>query len=111
LRTYPRAPARNAATTVSSSECMVSASTPISGLAAVMASHADVPSTPALSLLGVLSIVVFWMAVGPLLGLAAVGLALEAPDRRPFRGQRLADVAAVLGALVSVAGVVLAFVG
>jgi hypothetical protein len=64
-----------------------------------------------LSLLGVLSIVVFWMAVPPLSGVAAVGLALDARDRRPFRGRRLADVACALGALVTVAGLVLAFVG
>ena len=64
-----------------------------------------------LSLLGVLSILVFWMAVPPLFGVAAVALALDARDRRPFRGQRLADVAGVLGALVTVVGLVLAFVG
>jgi hypothetical protein len=62
-------------------------------------------------LLAVLSIVVFWMAVPPLLGVAAVGLALDARDRRPLRGQRLANVAGVLGALATVAGLVLAFVG
>jgi hypothetical protein len=59
----------------------------------------------------VVSILVFWMAVPPLFGVAAVGLALDARVRRPFRGQRLADAACVLCALVTGTGLVLAFFG
>ena len=51
------------------------------------------------------------MAVPVLFGIAAVGLALDARDRRPFHGQHLADVAGVLGAVAAVAGLVLALVG
>jgi F0F1-type ATP synthase assembly protein I len=64
-----------------------------------------------LGILAVLSIVAFWMAVPPILGTAAVALAIDARDRRPFRGEWVATLGGVLGGLGVVAGLVLSFVG
>ena len=61
--------------------------------------------------LAVLSNMVFWMAVPPIFGVAAVALAMDARDRRPFRGEWLANVAGVLGALGTVAALVLSCIG
>jgi F0F1-type ATP synthase assembly protein I len=63
-----------------------------------------------LAVLAVLSIVAFWLAVPPIFGIAAIALALDARDRRPFRHDGVATVAGVLGALGTVAGLVLSCV-
>lgn len=64
-----------------------------------------------LGIVAALSFVVFWMAVTPIFGVGAVLLARDARDRRPFRGEAMATVGAVLGALGTVAAVVFSFVG
>ncbi len=47
----------------------------------------------------VLSLVVFWLAVPPVFGVAALALTRDARDRRPSRGQALAAIGAVLAGL------------
>jgi F0F1-type ATP synthase assembly protein I len=61
-----------------------------------------------LGVLAVLSIVAFWMAVPPIFGVAAVALAVDARDRRPFRHDWVATLAGVLGVVGTAAGLVLA---
>jgi len=51
----------------------------------------------------VLSVVVFWLALPPVFGVAALMLARDARDRRPFRGEALAITGAVLAILGTVA--------
>jgi hypothetical protein len=53
----------------------------------------------------------FWLAVPPIFGVAAVALALDARDRRPFRHEAAATVAGVLGAPGTVAGLALSCIG
>jgi hypothetical protein len=60
-----------------------------------------------LGVLALLSLGVFWMAVTPILGVAAVLLAKDARDRRPFRGEAMATAGGVLGVLAVVGGLVL----
>ena len=64
-----------------------------------------------LSVLAVLSTVAFWMAVPPLFGVAAVTLAIDARDRRPFRREWLATLATTLGIVGAGAGLLLSCVG
>lgn len=64
-----------------------------------------------LGVLAVLSNVAFWMAVPPIIGTAAVVLAMDARDRRPFRHDWIATLAAALGAIGAAAGLVLSCVG
>jgi hypothetical protein len=71
-------------------------------------------STRAALVLGVLAVLsdgAFWLAVPPIFGIAAVALALDARDRRPFHHDWTATVAGVLGALATVAGLVLSCIG
>ena len=56
----------------------------------------------------VLSVVVFWLALPPVFGVAALMLARDARDRRPFRGEALAITGAVLAILGTVAAFVIA---
>ena len=53
----------------------------------------------------VASLVVFWLAVPPVFGVAALMLARDARDRRPFRG----EAAAITGAVLATLGTVAAF--
>jgi hypothetical protein len=46
---------------------------------------------------------VFWLALPPVFGIAALTLARDARDRRPFRGEAIAVGGAVLAALGTVA--------
>jgi hypothetical protein len=64
----------------------------------------------ALAILSCLSVAVFWMAIPPVFGVAAVTAAVDARDRRPFRGEATATVALVLGSLGTVVGVVFALI-
>lgn len=64
-----------------------------------------------LGALAVLSFVVFWLAVTPIFGIAALVLARDARDRAPFRGETMATVGAVLGGLGIVAGLAMSLVG
>jgi hypothetical protein len=57
----------------------------------------------ALGVLTVLSVVVFWLALPPVFGVAALTLARDARDRRPFRGEPIAIIGAVLATLATVA--------
>jgi hypothetical protein len=57
----------------------------------------------------VLSFLVFWLAVTPVFGVAALTLALDARDRRPFRGEALAITGAVLAILGMVATLAFSF--
>jgi hypothetical protein len=71
-------------------------------------------STRAALVLGVLavaSIVAFWLAVPPIFGVAAMALALDARDRRPFPHEWTATLAGVLGVLGTVAGLALSCTG
>ena len=56
----------------------------------------------------VLSVVVFWLALPPVFGVAALMLARDARDRRPFRGEAAATTGAVLAILGTVAAFVIA---
>jgi CHASE2 domain-containing sensor protein len=56
-----------------------------------------------LGVLAAASLVVFWLALPPVFGVAALVLALDARDRRPFRGEAVAVIGAVVGALGMVA--------
>ena len=56
----------------------------------------------------VLSVVVFWLALPPVFGVAALMLARDARDRRPFRGEALAITGAVLAILGTVAAFAIA---
>ena len=58
-----------------------------------------------LGLLAVASLVVFWLALPPVFGVAALTLVRDARDRRPFRGESVA----VIGAVLAVLGTVAAF--
>lgn len=62
-------------------------------------------------ILAALSFVVFWMAITPIFGVAAVLLARDARDRRPFRGEAMATVGGILGALGTIAAIVACIVG
>ena len=53
----------------------------------------------------VLSVVVFWLALPPVFGVAALMLARDARDRRPFRG----EAAAIAGAVLATLGTLAAF--
>ena len=56
-----------------------------------------------LGILTVVSLAVFWLALPPVFGVAALALARDARDRRPFRGEVIAAIGAVLAALGTVA--------
>jgi len=56
-----------------------------------------------LGVIAVLSLAVFWLALSPVFSVAAMVLARDARDRRPFRGEALAVAGAVLAALGTVA--------
>jgi hypothetical protein len=56
-----------------------------------------------LGVLAVLSLAVFWLALPPVFAVAALALARDARDRRPFRGEAIAMTGAVLAALGLVA--------
>ena len=58
-----------------------------------------------LGVLAVASLAVFWLALPPVFAVAALALARDARDRRPFRGEALA----VTGAVLAVLGMVAAF--
>jgi hypothetical protein len=64
-----------------------------------------------LGILAALSFIVFWMAITPILGVAAVVLARDARDCRPFHGETLATVGGILGALGTIAAIVACIVG
>ena len=56
-----------------------------------------------LGVLAVLSLAVFWLALPPVFGVAALVLARDARDRRPFRGEAIAVTGAILAALGTMA--------
>ena len=56
----------------------------------------------------VLSVVVFWMALPPVFGVAALTLARDARDRRPFRGEAIAVIGAALATLGTLASFAIA---
>ena len=56
-----------------------------------------------LGLVTIASLVVFWLALPPVFGVAALTLARDARDRRPFRGETIAAIGAVLAGLATVA--------
>ena len=64
-----------------------------------------------LGLLAVASLVVFWLAVPPVFGVAALILARDARDRRPFRGEAVAVIGAVLAVLGTVAAFAVSAIG
>ena len=59
----------------------------------------------------VLSVGAFWLAVPPVFGVAALVLARDARDRRPFRGEAVAVTGAVLATLGTVAAFALTAIG
>ena len=59
----------------------------------------------------VASLVVFWLAVPPVFGVAALMLARDARDRRPFRGEAVAAISAVLAVLGTVAAFAVSAIG
>jgi hypothetical protein len=59
----------------------------------------------------VASLVVFWLALPPVFGVAALTLARDARDRRPFRGEAIAVAGAVVAALGTVAAFVACAIG
>jgi hypothetical protein len=61
--------------------------------------------------LAVLSLGVFWLALTPVFGVAALVLARDARDRRPFRGEAIAVTGAILAALGTVAAFALTAIG
>jgi hypothetical protein len=65
----------------------------------------------ALGVLAVLSLAVFWLALPPVFGVAALVLARDARDRRPFRGEAIAVTGAVLAALGTVAAFAVTAIG
>jgi hypothetical protein len=83
------------------------------GLAVRLALRKDSARTSAwtalaLGVVTVLSVVVFWLALPPVFGVAALMLARDARDRRPFRGEAAATTGAVLAILGTVAAFVIA---
>jgi hypothetical protein len=64
-----------------------------------------------LGILAVLSLAVFWLALPPVFGVAALVLARDARDRRPFRGEAIAVTGAILAALGMVAAFALTAIG
>lgn len=64
-----------------------------------------------LGVLAVLSLGVFWLALTPVFGVAALVLARDARDRRPFRGEAIAVTGAILAALGTVAAFALTAIG
>jgi hypothetical protein len=64
-----------------------------------------------LGVLAVLSLAVFWLALPPVFGVAALVLARDARDRRPFRGEAIAVTGAILAALGTVAAFALTAIG
>ncbi len=64
-----------------------------------------------LGILAVLSLAVFWLALPPVFGVAALVLARDARDRRPFRGEAIAVTGAILAALGTVAAFALTAIG
>jgi hypothetical protein len=64
-----------------------------------------------LGILTVLSLAVFWLALPPVIGVAALVLARDARDRRPFRGEAIAVTGAVLAALGMVAAFAVTAIG
>ena len=53
----------------------------------------------------------FWLALPPVFGVAALVLARDARDRRPFRGEAIAVTGAILAALGTVAAFALTAIG
>lgn len=64
-----------------------------------------------LGLLAAVSLVVFWLALPPVFGVAALTLARDARDRRPFRGEAVAGIGAVLAVLGTVAAFAVSAIG
>jgi hypothetical protein len=64
-----------------------------------------------LGLLAAASLVVFWLALPPVFGVAALTLARDARDRRPFRGEAIAAIGAVLAVLGTVAAFAVSAIG
>jgi hypothetical protein len=64
-----------------------------------------------LGVLAVLSLGVFWLALTPVFGVAALVLARHARDRRPFRSEAIAVTGAILAALGTVAAFALTAIG
>jgi heme/copper-type cytochrome/quinol oxidase subunit 2 len=64
-----------------------------------------------LGVLAVVSVAVFWLALPPVFAVAALTLARDARDRRPFRGETLAVIGAVLAALGTLAAFVISIIG
>jgi FtsH-binding integral membrane protein len=64
-----------------------------------------------LGVLAVLSLAVFWLALTPVFAVAALVLARDARDRRPFRGEAIAVTGAILAALGTVAAFALTSIG
>lgn len=62
-------------------------------------------SALALGVVTVLSVGVFWLALPPVFGVAALALARDARDRRPFRGEAVA----ITGAVLAIVGMAAAF--
>jgi hypothetical protein len=65
--------------------------------------HASAWTALVLGVLTVASLTVFWLALSPVFAVAALTLARDARDRRPFRGEAIAAVGAVLATLGTVA--------
>lgn len=79
-----------------------------------LAKQSPTSSTRAALVLGVLAVLAnaaFWMAVPPIFGVAAVFLAMDARDRRPFRREWRATLAGALGIIGTAGCIVLSFVG
>ena len=64
-----------------------------------------------LGILAAASLVVSWLALPPVFAVGALVLARDARDRRPFRGESLAAIGAVLAALGTMAAFAVTFVG
>ncbi len=56
-----------------------------------------------LGVVAVLSLAVYWLALPPVFAVAALALARDARERRPFGGEALAPIGAVLAGLATVA--------
>lgn len=90
--------------------------TAVFGLVArrTLAKNSPASSTRAALILGIVAVLtnaVFWMAVPPIFGVAAVALMVDARDRRPFRHAWLASLAGALGVIGTAACLVLSFIG
>jgi hypothetical protein len=59
----------------------------------------------------VISLVAFWLALPGVFAVAALVLARDARDRRPFRGEGLAVAGAALAVLGAVAALAISAVG